>query len=243
MDNRVSLDEVDYSPLVYKSEVEHDCDELAIAKASIDELSAVFPDDVSAPKRLLAAGTSLDTEDLHISLRIEPLSVATSAGSIETPHLVLDIQNRTDHAVAYRVDTSINASAQTCVAKADYKHDAIALLPHETQSRTECVAGNESAITVDRVESIRIPLLSYYYVSKVNPADIGENRLVTRGHQPPHGVLCQVPDSANRALERGRATWRDIIDFYSRHNCSKYSFFLGYKAFQTANERPLPARL
>jgi hypothetical protein len=243
IDNHVDLNATDYSPLLFKSDVEHDCEDFQIPKVTLDELGAVFPGRSALPKKLLAVGASLDTDELHLSLRTESLTAAMSAGKIETPHLVLSIQNKTDHPLAYRVDTSLNASPQICVAKADYKQNAIALLPHETQQRTECIAGDQAAITVDRIESIDIPMISYYYVSKVNPADIGENRLTTRGHAAPVGTLCEVPDSVNRALQHQQATWRDVIDFYSRHNCAKYSYFQGYKAFSRPGERTLPARL
>jgi hypothetical protein len=35
--------------------------------------------------------------------------------------------------------------------------------------------------------------------------------------------------------------WRDVVDFYARHNCDEYSFFPAYRWRRSADE-PLPAR-
>jgi hypothetical protein len=35
--------------------------------------------------------------------------------------------------------------------------------------------------------------------------------------------------------------WRDVIDFYARHNCIEYSFFRSYR-YRGDPAAPLPAR-
>jgi len=99
---------------------------------------------------------------------------------------------------------------------------------------------------VDRVETIRLPRLSYYYVSGLPGAALEvdrRDRLAARGHLPGGSRSpCRVFRSAEvmTAVAGGSATWRDLVDFYARHPCGVYSFNIDYKAFDREGERSLP---
>ena len=64
------------------------------------------------------------------------------------------------------------------------------------------------------------------------------------GHVPLAGALCPQTFSwreIQEGLEKKQIGWKDVIDFYARHNCDEYSFFKGYR-FRTGASDPLPAR-
>jgi hypothetical protein len=233
------IGKLDYSANVYRAVLEEDSRTYAVSRTTPEDLSGVLAHAVEEPK----SRPPLETRFLRITSRIVPISANFQGGSATTDHVVLRIENKTDRWLAYRVVTTPDASAQACLEKADLPHDAIALSPGQAIERTECMArGGVAGLTVDRVETVMLPPLSYYYVSRLYPAHIGEDPRPTRGHTPPKARVCaNIPEqSIRRALEKGEATWRDLIDFYARHDCDRYLFPVGYRAFKKGGERPLP---
>ena len=64
------------------------------------------------------------------------------------------------------------------------------------------------------------------------------------GHVPLKGTLCPQTFSWREiqdGIDRKQIGWRDVIDFYARHNCDEYAFFRNYR-FRTDAAAPLPAR-
>jgi hypothetical protein len=120
------------------------------------------------------------------------------------------------------------------------KQNALALRPGETVTRVECLWRKDLALTVERVETVELPELGYYYVSRLVPTQVLLDKRSSAGHEPPKGSLCSlIPwrEVRPRALEPG--AWRAIIDFYARHNCDQYPFWQGYQPLTT--EGALPA--
>ena len=161
--------------------------------------------------------------------------------------LVLTVENTTSDPVAYRVVTQSSRGLAPCHAKSDIAHNAIALAPGEKARRSECIYRKGLKLFVDRVETIQLPRLSYYYVSALPAAAFGvapSDRLAGRGHRPARSRSpCRVYQSAEltQALSSGSTTWRDLVDFYARHSCTHYSFPIDYKAFEKDGDRELPA--
>lgn len=171
------------------------------------------------------------------------LSVAEIDG---TPRrqMILTIQNTTEHHLAYRVVSRPSQGTRPCHEKSDFAHNAIALAPGEKIRRSECIYKSGWRLMIDRVETVELPKLSYFYVSTLAPTALGLDRLSSRGHRAVGGRSpCQVFQSAvlDDALRSGATTWRDLIDFYARHPCQVYTFPNGYKAFASDGERALPA--
>lgn len=212
--------------------------------ATPDDLAAVFSHRVDSERRVLVPDRKrASVEVLGLALT---LSVADIKGSPRR-QMVLTIENTTGDHLAYRVVTQSARGLQPCLAKTDIAHNAIGLAPGEKARRTVCLFRKGLAIYVDRVETIRLPRLSYYYVSSLPAAVIGlerPDRLAARGHRTAGGRSpCQVFHSAElgSALANGSATWRDLVDFYARHPCGVYTFAIDYKAFEKDREGPLPA--
>jgi hypothetical protein len=42
-------------------------------------------------------------------------------------------------------------------------------------------------------------------------------------------------------IDKKELGWRDVIDFYARHNCTEYSFFKPYR-YRGDPSAPLPSR-
>jgi hypothetical protein len=263
-----SLRQLDYSANLYRALLEKDAQDLGLP-APGGELEQPFDYDLSEPHRVLSVGgdaehardlalalradvgadlapqpNRLVTRDLALSLRIDRVTQQLTTGSLTSDHLVLRIENRTDHPLAYRVETRPSVDARFCMDKGDLAHNAIALAGHAVAERTECPSrgGSVTGVTVVRVETIALPLFSYYYVSRLFPAYIGLDARTGRGHVVPKGAICaDIPEQAiRRAMEKGETSWRDVIDFYARESCAKYIFPKGYRAFKKPGERNLP---
>jgi hypothetical protein len=237
-----TLRSLDFTANMYRALVEKDALDFGVPVPAPADLEQVFPYDVADPRQVLTpGGPPLETRALTMSLRVG------HAGALGTDHLILRIENRTDDSVAYRVETRPDGDPRTCMDKNDLPHNAVALAPHEAAERTECTTRNGAVatVTVVRVETLVIPPLSYYYVSRLFPPHIGLDARTTRRHVPPKGAICSdIPEQAiRRALEKGEASWRDVIDFYARESCAKFIFSVGYRAFTVAGEQPLPVPL
>jgi hypothetical protein len=237
-----TLRSLDFTANMYRAAIEKDAAEYGIPAPTTDEMGLLFPYDVAEPRRTIAPGApALETRDLALSVRIG------KTGIPPTDHLILRIENRTDSDVAYRVETRLEGDPRTCMDKSDLPHNAVALAPKETVERTECTTHNGALtqLTVTRVETMVIPPLSYFYVSRLFPPHIGLDARTTRRHVPPKGAICtDIPEQAiRRGLEKGEITWRDVIDFYARESCASFIFAVGYHAFARDGQQPLPVPL
>jgi hypothetical protein len=236
---------IERDPVAYADLLAGDSRELHIDPiVTPDQLAAVFPHRVDEQRRVLASGRKrAEVEVLGLALS---LAVADVEGSPRR-QMVLTIENRTSDHLAYRVVTQSSRGLQPCLAKTDLAHNAIALAPGEKVRRSECIYRDRLDLFVDRVETIALPRLSYYYVSSLPAAAIGlerPDRLAARGHRAAGGRSpCRVFHSAEvgSAVANGSATWRDLVDFYARHPCGVYTFAIDYKAFDKPGERSLPA--
>lgn len=242
-DTMAAFRSLDWDPNIYRAGVERDAAELHLPPSAPDDLGRLFPYEVAEPHRTLKiGGSSLETHDLTLSLSGARMQAKQNQVMVVTRHLVLRITNRTDEYLAYRVETKPPIDPFVCHEKNDLPHNAIALAPKESIERTECGREGIDSVTVERVETLELPALSYHYVSRLFPQHIGLDPRSTRGHETKSGKICaDIPEQTIRlGMEKGVVTWRDVIDFYARHPCMRYIFYEGYKAFAKAQERALP---
>jgi hypothetical protein len=158
-------------------------------------------------------------------------------------HLLLRIENRTGKYLAYRVQTAVT-DPHKCTTKGDLAHNALVLEPHQTIERTECLYRADEVIEVTRVEVIELDPLEAHYVSRLPANPVLYDARTAGGHVPLVGALCPQTFSwreIEEGIEKKQIGWRDVIDFYARHNCDEYSFFKGYRYRIKASD-PLPAR-
>ncbi len=233
-----------FSVVYYKALIEQDAKSYGIAPPSYEDLLQPNPYfDELRERQHLHVKSPIETRHLRITLEVLKETTIIESHSLSTDHLVLRIENRTPLFLAYRVRTTV-PDKQKCAMKAELAHNAIALEPEQTILRTECLFRKDARIDVTSIEVIELPALSAYYVSRVPPNSTFYDPRTSAGHTPPRGVMCPQTFSwrdIREGIEKKQLGWRDVMDFYARHNCSEYSFFKSYRYRRDPSE-PLPAR-
>ncbi len=159
--------------------------------------------------------------------------------------LALVIENRATADLAYRVVTRVRPDAG-CARRDVEPYNANVVGRGGREIRSECTYRDGMSLEITRVESIELPPLSAYYVSKVPPRALGADARLAVGHEPElpgGGLVCNiaVSQALRSGLDGGAIQWRDLVDFYARHRCETYQFPMQYRAFVRDGERPLPA--
>lgn len=239
-----SLRGTDFRPEMFQAYLQRDAREYGVAPpVTAEDLSAPFAYElVSSRQALVVGGAPFETRTLRLSTRVEKLTASSTRGTHTTPHLILRMENKTEMPLAFRVETTPGGGAQHCLSKGDYAYNAMALMPRESEERTECIYRENMTFFVDKVETLELPLLSYYYVSRLYPAHIGLDARSARGHEPAKGKPCtDIPEQAIRlGMDKGITSWRDVVDFYARHRCETYLFPVGYRALGKRGDYVLP---
>jgi hypothetical protein len=234
-----------FSPVFYRTQIEQDAKSYGIQVPSWDEITQPNPyfDELKG-KQHLRIKASVETRHLRVSLEISKAISVIEGQTMNADHLVLRIENRTPLYLAYRIQTSVT-DKRRCSIKGEIPHNAMAIGPSQTIMRTECLYRKEESVDVNRIEVIEMPALSAYYVSRLPPnATLYDPRTFSghvgfRGHDG-----CQQTFSwheIKEGVDSKQFEWRDVIDFYARHNCSEYSFFKTYR-YRNDTNAPLPAR-
>jgi hypothetical protein len=207
-----------------------------VAAPKPDEMTRVLPHKV-------------DNKPLTLSIGGEPVEVAGVWLSVEREGqgddaiLVLTIDNRTDVDLAYEVVTRPSVGERTCQSREILFHDANVVGARRRERRSECVYRDDMVLRVQRVETVELPPLAAWYVSRLPPSALTLDTRLTKGHKPLSGAsICNVmmSQAIRSGLESGEIEWRDLVDFYARHRCDTYQFPQGYKAFRKDGERRPP---
>jgi hypothetical protein len=221
------------SPTVYKGFLETDAQTAGVTTPSLDEMSRKLSYRVDEARHVLEPGQP-PLEVAGLRIRLERSS----------DQVIMVIQNLLDSSVAYNVTSTPSTGASMCNSARPLPFNAMVIAKGQSERRTECTWHDGMSIIVTKIETMEIGPLSAWYVSQVPPQVVGIDERVARGHR---GVetkeKCSPVVSAvvRAGLDRGDLTWRDLIDFYSRHRCQTYHFPPSYRAFKTDSERPVPA--
>jgi hypothetical protein len=233
-----------FSVVYYKGLIEQDAKSYGIPAPTYDDLCQANPYfDELRDKQRLRIKAPIETRHLRITLEVSKQTTVIEAQKLSTDHLVLRIENRTPLYLAYRIQTTIPDKGK-CAMKAELPHDAIVLEPQQTILRTECIYRRDAPIEVTRIEVIELPALSAVYVSRLPPNSTLYDPRTSAGHTPLRGTLCPQTFSwreIKEGIDKKELGWRDVIDFYARHNCTEYSFFKSYR-YRGDPGAPLPAR-
>ncbi|RMH39781.1 MAG: hypothetical protein D6689_15650 [Deltaproteobacteria bacterium] len=232
---------VDRNPAAWAAYLEMDARTYGVAQPTPADMAQVFPYRSDTQRHVLDPADDAHRAVEVAGLRLEA-SIAEQPGRPERA-LVLRIENRTDAFVAYRVVTAPTRGTQHCMRKLHLAHNALALEPRGVAVRSECLYRDGLKLAIKSVETMAIPPLSYFYVSRLFPPQVGYDRRVVQGHKPPRGDECRLilPAVITNGIRSGAVTWRDLIDFYARHRCDTYTFPIGYKHFERPEQVPLPA--
>jgi hypothetical protein len=232
------------NPDIYKAYLEQDSTTYGADRTTPADLDAPFPYERSEASQNLRPGDpAIETGMLRVSARVQKLEIRGRSGKSAAEHFILRIENKRQHPVAYRVQTTFGAgSDESCNKKGGLPHNALAIPAGATVERAECFYHPKMAVTVQLIEAMELPSLSYFYVSRLFPAHIGISDRTSAGHRIPAGAPCAtVPQQTILiGMEKGTVSWRDVIDFYARHRCETYDFPLGYRAFTSKGQYRLP---
>jgi hypothetical protein len=235
---------VESSPQFYAEYLVRDARDYGLRRApTVEEMSRALPYVVKDLDLVLDPGDKKQNRGEALGL-VFTASVQKVEGSTER-QMLLSIENTTDRNFAYQVTTHPSKGVTPCARKRDLAHNAIALAPGVTETRSECLWDQGWTLTIGKVELIEIAPLSYRYVSQL-PAGpmIGLDPRTSRGHVVPAGEpACRLFHSAeiSNQMRGGLVTWRDMIDFYARHRCKTYTFSTGYRAIEAGKTVSLPA--
>jgi hypothetical protein len=234
-----------FSVVYYKGLIESDAKSYGIPAPAYDDMCQPNPYfDELHEKQHLRIKAPIETRHLRITLEVTKQTTIIESHSLSTDHYILRIENRTPLYLAYRIQTSIGGEKSKCVNKGSQAHNAIALEPEQTIVRTECLYRKNSTIDINHIEVIELPALSAFYVSRLPPNNTLYDPRTAAGHTPPRGTMCPQTFSwreIKEGLDKNELGWRDVIDFYARHNCTEYSFFKSYR-YRGDPGAPLPAR-
>ena len=233
-----------YSETFYQALVEKNARTAKVPNVDVEALKRPFPyyKEFSGEKTL-KVGKKMETDHIRLKVTSEMIQIGEEGMGVKTSHIILTITNRTDKYLAYKVITTPPGKHQNMGIGA---HNAIALKPNETIARSESLPPDEEkvSLTINRIEVMEIPPLGYYYISRLNPLRLHYDPRVSAGHELPAGLpQCMIFPwrLLSKLLEAKEVAWYDIIDFYARHDCDKYSYFEGYKRNMSGPER-VPAR-
>jgi hypothetical protein len=233
-----------FSVLYYKALIEQDSKAYGIVAPPYDDLQQPNPYfDELRQKHRMKINAPYETRHLRITLEVNKQTTIIESHSLTTDHLILKIENRTPLYLAYRVETSVSEKNK-CALKAVIAHNAVAIEPEQTITRTECLYRKDARVDLTGIEVIEMPALSAFYVSRVPPNSTMYDPRTSAGHVPPRGTMCPQTFSwreIKEGIDKKQIGWRDVIDFYARHNCSEYSFFKSYR-YRGDPSAPLPAR-
>jgi hypothetical protein len=225
------------SPAAWQGFLENDAVTAHVVAPTPQEMTRVLPHAVDNKPRTLAPGAPpVEVAGLR-------LSVERDGADGDEQSLILSIENTSDVDRAYQVVTRPSVGEQTCRAREILFYDANVVAARRRERRSECVYRDGMVLNISRVESVELPPLAAWYVSRVPPTALTVDTRLIKGHKPLSGAsVCNVmmSQAIRSGLETGEIEWRDLVDFYARHRCDTYQFPHGYKAFRTNGERQPP---
>jgi hypothetical protein len=225
----------------YKAQVDDDLKAFGLPAMSLADLAAPlgYFDELDAPRKMKPEKDVIDTPHLRISTKVQKEWATQGSGQgFKFEHAFLEITNKSDKHIAYRVMTRVE-QPERCKSKGAVKHNAIALAPGQTVRRTECLWRKDLGLTVSRVEVLELTPLGYHYVSRLLPAQVLLDERTAAGHETPKGKPCAfVPWREISSMAGDKASWGDLMDFYARHNCDEYTFWKGYRRWTAPGSLP-----
>jgi outer membrane murein-binding lipoprotein Lpp len=198
--------------------------ELAQPNAYFDEV----PEPVT-----LGPGSKWSSAHVRIKVRLDKVEYMQRGARVSSMHAVARAENISSRPIAYLL--RMRGEAGQCEVRGAREHNAVTLRPGESAEIVVC-AGRDRVV-VERLEVLEVTDLGYHYLSQVSPLALGHDATTAAAHEPLVKVdTCPDLDTRTLAayLQAGTATWADVVDFYSRHDCHRLQFFPGYRWAQQA---------
>ena len=178
---------------------------------------------------ILKIGQSWTSDWMNIQAVAQKVAYQRSGAEVRANHSIAIVENTHDTPIAYYLDVR-SADRGGCEVRGARKHNANALLPGERAEIAVC-AGSKP-IEIHDLQVMELSPLGYNYVSLVPPRALGYDETIAQSHYAGrrHKVCSQVPSERLAiSLRDETLAWRDIIDFFSRHNCHTYPWLWAYR--------------
>jgi hypothetical protein len=226
-----------YDPTRFAERIADDAAGFGIDEVSIAQLAEPQPAVVAIDEPvILARGKTWTGAGVEIVASVEKVKYQEHGATVSAKHSVLTITNRRDTPIAYHLD-AVSAGAEKCEVRGARMLNAMALMPGESAEMVVCAGTSRTKLR--HLDVMPVTPLGYHYVSQLPPVLAGYDAIVDRAHRPAKNVeRCRVDVRGIAGwIEDGKTSWADVIDFFSRHNCHRFAFFLEYKR----SDAPLPA--
>lgn len=220
------------TPEHFAFELAGDLKRFALREVTTDELGK--PNawrllvDKSDPEKL-STGRTYAGDGISVKASTTKVRYRRHGVTVKSVHAVAIVKNTSQTPLAYRIALEPNTSAK-CEVRGARRHNTIALMPGESADLVVCAG--RSGVVILSAEVMEVTAIGYYYLSMLPPAATDLGPIRGGSHFGPSGAnQCDgVPAvKYSRALRRGDIKWRDIVDFYSRHNCSRLQMPEGYR--------------
>ncbi len=214
----------------------NDLDEFGIMQSNTrNRLKKVFEYQSWDEGKVLKPGKRLEAAGLKISMK-----KGRHGGRYSSMDLI--IENTTKHFLAYRIMGQPNRAKAVCGKKEPLAHNAMVIRPRQKIRRVECVYKSGWQLNLESVETLKVPELSAVYISQLPPLSAGVEPRIAQDHFHTHKKMCggELLKQTTPHLRAKRTTWRDVIDYFGRHNCFHYEFVENYKAFEKYGQYELP---
>jgi hypothetical protein len=231
-----------YTEGYYKAEVDEDAKGLGLKPPDLQAMGQPlhYFNESAAARRMKSDRDTIETPHLRLTTKVAKEWAMTPGGQgFRYEHIILTITNRGDRPIAFNIPTTVSKGTR-CKEKGHMLHNALALAPGETESRTECLWSPNAYLTIDKIEVLELSDLGYHYISRLPPTQAMMDERIAGGHQPPKGdPTCPfVPWREVQAAQGEGAGWSDVMDFYARHNCAEYSFWRTYRRWTAPGTLP-----
>lgn len=227
---------LDHDPTQFEARMKEDLERFGLEPISIIDLAQpnAYFDEIAEPVTL-APGKSWSSKHLRIKVRLDKVNYMQRGARVSSVHVIARAENISEVPIAYRL--VLKGETGNCEVRGAREHNAVSLAPGESAEIVVC-AGRDRVL-VESLEVLEITMLGHHYVSQVSPIAFGLDSISSAAHKPQVPVSpCKGLDTKTHAaiLRAGTASWADMADFYSRHDCHRLHFFAGYHRAQ----EPLP---
>lgn len=185
-------------------------------------------------------GRSWSSEHIKVTVGLEKVQYNQHGATISARHTIAKFENVSKTPIAYFASVR-SAERGRCDVRGARQHNAMALMPGEVAEVVVCAGTGK--IRLDRLEVLEVSPLGYVYVSRVPARAVGHDGITGGSHSPMNRVpVCQTVDTKGIAgkLSQGLTRWRDVVDYYARHDCERFRFFFDYRHTEEGPKR-LPA--
>ncbi|MCA9653240.1 MAG: hypothetical protein H6712_31600 [Myxococcales bacterium] len=219
---------LELDPTQFEARMKEDLARFELPPMSLVDLAApnAYFEEVAEPFTL-APGKAWSSAHVRIKVRLDKVNYMQRGARISSVHVIARVENISDVPIAYRL--VLSGEAGNCEVRGAREHNAVSLAPGEEAEIVVC-AGRDRVI-VESLEVLEVTMLGHYYLGQVSPTAFGQDAISAASHRPQGPVsMCSDLDTKAHAayLQAGTASWADMADFYSRHDCHRLHFFPGY---------------